>query len=154
MPLLVTNSPCDEFTGSPIFGPCLLWPRSSISAIAELLFGVPTQGYQQLLSSCTTVAQKLRLCLHVGNPTCRKKEHNVGTSGTRRPAKRSWMSGTIFIHKMATSNSTKVLSLTSQTKLTLTLTLILTLTSAALQTLLNRNICMHIVDTHNFVSDL
>jgi len=46
---------------------------------------------------------------------------------------------------------TKLLPLTSQTKLTLTLTPTVTLTL----TLLNPNICAHIIDTHNkFFPDL
>jgi len=72
------------------------------------------------------------------------------TSGTRRAisnikrlnptsSKRSWMSEiTRWRH-----NPTTILQLTSQTKLTLNVTLTLTLT------LLSRNICAHIVDTHN-----
>ena len=31
-------APRERGTAAPLFGPCLLWPRSPISAIAELLF--------------------------------------------------------------------------------------------------------------------
>ena len=54
---------------------------------------------------------------------------------------------------MATHNPTKLLSLTSQTKLTLTLTLTLNAQTKLIVglTLLKPNICAHIVDTHKTV---
>jgi len=94
------------------------------------------------------------------------------TSGTRRAVsnikrrepdvhKRSWMLGATYSFSRWRHNPTKLLPLTSQTKLTLTLTLTLNpnlnpnpnpnLTS----TLLNANVCAHVVDTHiNFFTNL
>ena len=39
-PHCIRRSPCfrERGTAVPVFGPCLLWPRSPISATAELLF--------------------------------------------------------------------------------------------------------------------
>ena len=53
-----------------------------------------------------------------------------------------------FIPQLARQNLTKLLPLTSQTKLTLSLTLNLTLTITVGITLTKRYICAQIVDTH------
>jgi len=87
-----------------------------------------------------------------GNIKCR--ESDVQKKRTKHPepdvqllnvgnltsSKRSWILGTIYSFSRWRYSPTKLLPLTSQTKLTLTLTLTLTL--------LNPNICAHIVDTH------
>jgi len=59
----------------PLFGPCLLWPRSPISAIAELLFAIP---------------RRVEGCVDLGGWIHTKTRTWTNAQCDGRPAEYSW----------------------------------------------------------------